>query len=245
MSYPKTERYWEIDVLRGAAIVMMVAYHLFYDLVFFGYYRPMLSGGWHIFQQVIANLFILLVGVSLVLSHARLSRRERGWSLFRHFLWRGLKLLGLGLAITLVSWVYMGRVVILFGILHLIGTAIILTYPFLSRSLLTNLAVGFIIIALSFYLRQLPPASPWLMPLGLGLPAGFMLDHFPLFPWFGVALLGLSIGQAVYPGGLRRFDLPDLGGFLGMKGLAWLGRHSLLIYLLHQPLLIAALQLLL
>jgi uncharacterized membrane protein len=233
-------RYWEIDALRGVAIVMMVIYHLAYDLTLFGYYRAnVFVGLWRIFARIIASLFILLVGSSLALSHARSSRRASGWSLYKNYLVRGLKLLGWGMVITLSSWVYMGRVVIIFGILHLIGTATILAYPFLSFRL-ANLAVGAAIVALGIHLNRLFASQPWLMLLGLRTPPTFyQLDYFPLLPWFGVVLLGIFAGQVLYPGGGRWFNLPDLGERPGIRELAWLGRRSLLIYLVHQPFLMA------
>lgn len=232
-------RYWEIDALRGVAILMMVIYHLAYDLTLFGYYQAnVFVGPWRVFARVIAILFTLLVGGSLALSHARTSQQASGWSLYKNYLARGLKLVGWGMVITLVTWAYMGKVVIIFGILHLIGAAIILTYPFLSFRLV-NLPIGVAIIALGVYLNQLPVTHPWLLLLGLRPPTLYQLDYFPLLPWFGVVLLGVFIGQLLYPGGVRQFDLPNLGEWSGMKELAWLGCRSLAIYLVHQPFLFA------
>ena len=71
----------------------------------------------------------------------------------------------------------------------------------------------------------------------------YQADYFPLLPWFGIVLLGIFVGQLLYPGGARRFNLPNLGGGSGMKELVWLGRHSLIIYLIHQPFLFAILNL--
>jgi uncharacterized membrane protein len=237
-------RYWEIDALRGVAIVMMVVYHLVYDLTLFGYYQAnVFIGPWRVFARVTATLFILLVGVSLTLSHARISRKASGWSLYENYLLRGLKLLGWGMVITLAAQVYTGRASIIFGILHLIGTATILAYPFLSLHL-ANLVLGAAIIALGVYLNELPVTHDWLLVLGLkSPPTVYQLDYFPLLPWFGVALLGLFAGQFLYPGGRRRFNLPGLGERPGVQELAWLGRRSLLVYLAHQPLLIAVLTL--
>ena len=65
-----------------------------------------------------------------------------------------------------------------------------------------------------------------------------MVDYYPLFPWFGVALLGIFAGESLYPAGMRRFDLPDWSRVAIVRGLRFLGRHSLLIYVTHQPVLI-------
>ncbi len=234
-------RYWEIDALRGVAIVMMVIYHLVFDLVLFGYYQgSAVTGPWRVFARVTAILFISLVGVSLAISYARRSHQERGRGLYRKYLARGLKLIGWGLVITIATWVFMGRVVIIFGILHLIGTVTILAYPFLSLRWI-NLPIGVALIALGMHLNQLPVSHPWLLLLGLRPRWLLQLDYFPLLPWFGVALLGIFIGQSLYPGGTRRFKLPAWGSQPGIKEFAWLGNRSLAIYLIHQPILFAVL----
>lgn len=239
--YPKgkASRYWEVDALRGVAILMMVIYHLAFDLTYFGYYHAnVFVGLWRIFGRATGSLFILLVGTSLTLSHARSSHSAGSWSLYKNYLVRGLKIFGWGMVITLVMWIYMGQPLVIFGILHLIGTAVILAYPFLWLRWL-NLTIGIASIALGNYLNQLPVTQPWLLWLGLRPPDLFQYDYFPLLPWFGVMLLGLLAGQLVYPGGARRFDLPSLGRWPGVRELGWLGRRSLLIYLIHQPILFA------
>jgi uncharacterized membrane protein len=85
---------------------------------------------------------------------------------------------------------------------------------------------------------------PWLIWLGVKQIGVYMVDFYPLLPWLGVALLGVFAGHTLYPEGKRRFSLPD-GSDLGpVRGLRFLGRHSLLIYLVHQPVLIGLLILL-
>jgi len=234
-------RYWEMDALRGVAIVMMVIYHLVFDLVLFGYYQgSAVTGPWRVFARVTAILFISLVGVSLAISYARRSQQERGWGLYKKYLARGLKLIGWGMVITLVTWMFMGKVVIIFGILHLIGAVTILAYPFLSLRWV-NLPIGVALIALGIHLNQLPVSHPWLLLLGLRPRWLLQLDYFPLLPWFGVALLGIFIGQRLYPGSTRRFKLPAWANQPGIKQFVWLGNHSLAIYLIHQPILFAVL----
>jgi uncharacterized membrane protein len=71
-----------------------------------------------------------------------------------------------------------------------------------------------------------------------------MADYYPVLPWFGVALVFISAGHALYPGGRARFALPDLSRRPVLRQLCFLGRHSLLIYMIHQPILLGVLFLL-
>jgi uncharacterized membrane protein len=230
---------------------MMIIYHLAYDLNSWGYFQAnILMGPWLIFAQVTASLFILLVGVSLTIGHARASHQASGWDLYKNHLARGLKLMGWGMVISLVTWAFMGQFVVIFGILHFIGVAVILAYPFLSFRVANArgygayyLGTSAVLIVLGIYLNRLPVTYPWLLWLGLRPPLLYQGDYFPVLPWFGVVLLGIFVGQLLYPDGMRQFDLPGLGGRPGVKELAWLGRHSLLIYLVHQPFLFAILNL--
>jgi uncharacterized membrane protein len=240
-----SSRYWEIDVLRAVAIINMVIYHLSYDLRFLGYTQTNVTvGAWRAYQQMIATSFISLAGIVLAVSYARASRRAGGWDLYKTYLARGLKLIGWGMVITLVTGIYMEQLVVVIGILHLIGAATILSIPFLAlRPADTRLhsalylGLGVALIGLGSYLNGVPVTYPWLLVFGLRPPTLFQFDYFPLLPWFGVSLLGVLAGQVLYPGGVRRFELPAWGERAGVKQLGWLGRHSLAIYLIHQPIL--------
>jgi uncharacterized membrane protein len=237
----KANRYWEVDALRGIAITMMVIYHLVFDLNFFGYQRiQVYSGPWMIFARTTATLFIGLAGVSLAISYGRLRHRSNAASLFGGYIVRGLKLVGWGMVITLSMWIFTGDLTVIFGILHLIGAATILAYPFLSLGWL-NLPLGAAMIALGLVIKRVRVSYPWLLWLGLKPPELYQLDYFPLLPWFGVALLGVFVGQLFYPNGRQRFNLSQPAHSSPMSLLSWLGRHSLIIYLVHQPLLFAAL----
>ncbi len=244
-------------MLRGLAVVMMVVFHFFYDLDYFGIYRVnVLSGFCFYFARITAGLFILLVGVSLVLSSSRAEIQGRSRThVFIRFLKRGLWIFFLGLVVTVVTYSLVGDGFIVFGILHFIGISIILAYPFL-RLKAWNLVFGTVAITIGFFLQSqsifppsslpssLPFSSLWLLWLGLA-PEGFhTLDYIPIFPWFGVVLLGIFLGSAFYGGYGRRFTLPDLSGNALPGALCLLGRHSLFVYLIHQPLIVAALILL-
>lgn len=229
-----------MDAARGVAILMMVVYHLVYDLDVFGGYAINSTGGfWALFADATAFSFLFLVGISLAISHKKARGRQPEGNLFGKYLLRGSRIFGYGLVITAAFWLFgMGWVV--FGILHLIGASIILAYPFLNLRL-PNLVLGVAVLAAGLYLDalNLSAQSPWLLPLGV-VPEGlFMPDYRPLLPWFGVVLIGLFFGNVLYAGG-RMNAFPESTP-PAARPLLPLGRHSLFIYMVHQPVLIALL----
>lgn len=234
----RARRYWEIDTLRGVAIVMMVIYHLMWDFWYFQVLPNVVlyEGFWKYFQRTCANLFLILVGVSLaVVTIRRMGDDSKSLPRPRPYLLRGLRIFGWGMAITvIVAFANIGYVH--FGILHLIGAASILAYPFL-RLRWINLGLWALLFVAGFLLLDVRVDFPWLLWLGLTPEAYFPNDYFPLIPYFGVVLLGIFLGNTFYGPYGRRFPLPDLSGWVRWTGLSWMGRHSLPIYLVHQPLL--------
>ena len=241
------QRFWEIDFLRGIAIVIMIIYHLLYDMNYFGQYNINLySVFWLYFAPATAAVFIFLVGISLTLSFSKakkLSKVKSKSKLFLKYLQRGIKIFSWGLVMTLVTWVFLREGFVIFGALHLIGISIILAYPFLKLRL-WNLLIGILLIFLGLYLKGLTFNFYWLVWLGFKPAHFYTVDYFPLLPWFGVILVGLFFGNLFYPDYSRKFQLPDFSDFSIIKSFCFLGKHSLLIYLLHQPLMIAVFYLL-
>lgn len=241
-------RFWEVDASRGVAIIMMVLYHLLYDLdTFGGYGIESTSGFWGGFADVTAFMFVFLVGVSLSISSSKARAAGRaGRDTFPKYLRRGVRIFAYGMLITLAFWAFGLGGVVIFGILHLIGVSIVLAYPFRSLGMV-NVVLGGLVIAAGLYvgaqeftLEGLPGVL--LAPLGV-LPADLLMpDYRPLLPWFGVVLLGLYAGEAIYGGeSPRRKPAKPSRWSYRTRPLAFLGRHSLVIYLVHQPILIATL----
>lgn len=241
MDHRQPSRFWELDLIRGLAVIMMVFYHFLYDLNYFSIYPlDVRSGIWLYFAEATAATFIVLVGVSLTLSASRSRIRGDSEKLFARLFKRGVKVFSLGLAITLVTYLLIGRDFIIFGVLHFIGVSIVLSYPFL-RLRTFNLFTGSAIVLIGFYLQGLTFNFPWLLWLGFVPYDFYTLDYFPILPWFGLVLIGMYLGNRFYQDGKRGFKLLDMSGFFIVNQLSFLGRNSLAVYLIHQPFLVATL----
>lgn len=234
------KRYWEIDSLRGIAIIMMIIFHIFFDLVYFGILSfDIFKGFWWFFARFIAMLFIFLVGVSLTLSYSRVKNIKTRKEIVEKYLFRGIKLFAWGLLITLITWIFLREKFVLFGVLHLIGISIILAYPLLKYRFL-NLCFGLSVLFLGLYLGKFRFDFSWLLWLGFRPRGYYPADYEPIFPWFGWVLLGLFFANLLYKEGIRRFELKNLSNLNAIKGLSFLGRNSLFIYLIHRPLVFGA-----
>lgn len=238
MNNSQVLRLWEVDFFRGLAIVSMVVFHLAFDLNYFRIYEIDMTGGfWFYLARLTASLFLLLVGISLSLSHSQAKLAGQLSQYPFRLLKRSLWILSLALAITLVTYILVGRGFIVFGILHLISISILLAYPLLRLGRI-NALLGLAAILLGLYIQELEVDYFWLIWLGLA-PRDFVsLDYVPLLPWFGLVLIGMATGGLLYPDLVRRFPLPDISAGPLARGLTFLGRNSLAIYILHQPLLL-------
>lgn len=229
------QRIWELDALRGLFILIMAWVHLVYDLVeLFDVTFFRFCGPFRWLQTWGGVAFVLLSGCCAVLG--------------RHPARRGLQVLGCGALVSAVtvglSFAGAGEgVAVYFGVLHCLGCCMLL-WALLERSPRTVLtAVSFSVICLGLWLSRQSFPFPWLLPLGF-MPHRFVTaDYFPLFPHLGFFLLGAMLGERLYRE--RRSLLPEAMGEWGLvRFLRLCGRHSLMIYLLHQPVFIGLLWLL-
>jgi uncharacterized membrane protein len=232
------KRFWEIDLLRTVAIVMMITFHVLYLLNYFNIHNTGVPGVhygfWWWFPRVTGGTFIFAAGVSLTIAYSR-SKRTSG------FLLRGLKIFAWGMGITLLTWLIAPDAYVRFGILHFFGIAFILA-PFFIRFRYMNLILGAALMALGIYLleQRILVDFPWLLWLGL-IPRGFStLDYWPLLPWFGLFLVGMFFGKILYPQGNRRFNIHEFSNPV-TSALTLPGRHPLLIYLAQWPIVIGIL----
>ena len=218
-----------IDALRGAAVCAMIAYHFAFDLNWFGVFRADFNHDllWLSLRAIIVSSFMLLVGVSLVLAqHAGMSNARR---------WRRIAVIALcALLVTAGSYAAFPRTFITFGILHSIAVASILAWP-LVRYPFAALVVGVTIVAIGLQVRLPLFDQRWLNWIGLMTHKPATEDYVPLFPWFGVVLIGIAVGAWL---ATKAFQPLRSVARVAPAWLTWLGRHSLIVYMLHQPVLL-------
>jgi uncharacterized membrane protein len=225
----RTGRLDVVDAARGLALVAMGAYHFTWDLAYFGVvdaltpYTPPMRWASHL----IGGAFLALTGLSLALAQGQGFRARPFW----------LRLLRVGAASALVtgaSYAVAPQAPILFGILHCIFMASLLAVPFLARPHpWAALLLGLALVGAPLVYTSSAFEAPWLLWLGLGAQDPATLDWRPLMPWGGVALAGLGLAQLL--------PRPPAWRLKPLRGLAFAGRHSLAIYLIHQPILLGLL----
>lgn len=217
------KRIWELDAARGVCIIGVIVIHLVFDIrELFGisFETPL---WFDLLQKYGGILFIILSGICITLG--------------KHHIIRGLIVAVSAGIISLVTLIMFDRndgLYILFGILHLLAFCM-LTYGLYRRlPWPVVLVLGIASIALGIYFKTLVVEQKFLFPLGLmyrGFSAG---DYFPIFPNLGYFMVGVVIGRTVYKEKKTLFPKANENNFI-IRFFSFCGRHSLLIYLLHQP----------
>lgn len=218
------------DALRGLALLAMASYHFTWDLEFFGYIEPgtATQGLWKLYARAIASSFLFLVGFSLVLAHGDGIR----WKGFGK---RLAMVAAAAAAITVATLIAFPGAPIWFGILHAIAASSVIGLLFLRLPVVVTLLAALAAIAAPLYLTSPAFNSGWLLWLGLAETPPRSNDYVPLLPWIGAVLIGIAAGRIARSTGLleRMARLPAMPRLLTLAG-----RHSLLFYLVHQPVLI-------
>lgn len=240
---PPAARLPFLDVARGIAVAAMVIYHFCWDLRYFGYIAADVeeSLGWRLFARSIATAFLFIVGVSLILSARNGIRPAR---FFRRL---GVIVVA-SAAITVVTWFIFRDTFIFFGILHHIAVASVLGLLFLRAPIAVVVGAVFICFLAPPLLAGPAFDHPAIVWLGLSSVYPRTNDFVPIFPWFGVVLAGIASARLwmlfapriSIPALLRRREpiSPPRSAVARAGGaIIWAGRHSLIIYLLHQPIL--------
>ncbi len=231
-------RFQEIDLLRGIAVACMILFHAAFDLVFFaGQQWELNSGGIWFIGRSAAVLFVALAGVSMGLAWKRKHGERKSPPLLR-----GIQIIGMGMAITAFTWIFFPMYTIWFGVLHLIGVGIILG-TFLLPHPRATFAVGISCTLAGVILSIIPFTQEFLTTISL-FPAAFQtFDYFPLLPWVGVFFLGMSAGNYFFPNGKQRYKITIDAQHPISRAFIWAGRNSLILYFVHQPILVGAIML--
>jgi uncharacterized membrane protein len=225
-----------VDMARGIALIAMTMFHFGWDLEMFGFadrgFASQPAMIW--FARCIASSFLFLVGFSLVLAH-------QGKFNPKGFLWRLAKIAGAALLITIATRIATPDIFIFFGILHHIAVASVLGLIFIYLPWWVSLLSAVGVLAAYFNLRTPMLDAPWWWWSGLSDYLPRSSDYVPVFPFFAAVLTGLASARVLIMNGwTKRLAAINPGNRLaGLLG--FIGRHSLIYYLVHQPVMIAIL----
>jgi uncharacterized membrane protein len=228
---PGRGRYASVDALRGVALCLMFVYHFSFDLRYYHVIGADFEHDpfWLGFRALIVSAFMALVGISLVLA-------ERAGATSAHFWKRVGIIIACALAVSVGSWILFPRTFIYFGILHAIAVASLIAYPLVRRPRMA-LAIGVAVIVSGIAISHPAFDAPWLSWIGFATAKPATEDYVPLAPWAGIVFVGIALGHVLVRGEMRA--LAPLNG--APHWLRWLGRHSLVVYMIHQPIFLGAL----
>ena len=244
------DRYWEIDFVRGVTVVLMIFFHAAFQIEFlFGknFLPDFFSFFWFLGPALIGGpSFIIIAGLSLYIGASKYNKYPSVRPIVKR---SGLLFLG-GMGITLITYLMDFGGKIYFGILHCLGLCTFISFYFLRFTKYLILVIALLIMALGTYLYIADPVQSmgclffWLFPCFCST-LDTMLDYYPVIPWVGCMLLGIFLGKCYYPQGIRSFSSPI------PQRMAWLarlmlpiGKHSVLIYFIHTPIIYGILYLL-
>ncbi len=232
MSAPRP-RIEAVDAARGVALAAMGVYHFVWDLSFYSFIPAayFFDPRFQFFGDLIAVSFLALVGVSLALA-------ARGGLNLRSYMRRTALVAAAAALVSAATYFFMPGAFISFGILHCIAAASLVALAFLRTPWFASAGAGALIALAPLALASSAfDSANWI--LGLGVKEPRTLDWRPLFPWVGFTLIGFGASQFIIARGLpERLAQWRAGGGVS-RALSWGGRHSLAVYLLHQPVLLA------
>ncbi len=226
----KNNRIWELDAFRGLCILGVIIVHTIYDLQMFNFIQSETPFLFNIIRDYGGLLFVILSGICVTLGH--------------HSFKRGVIVFLCGMIITLVTFgMYKfdfayESIMIHFGVLHLLGICMII-YPIYKRLpniLICIIGIGIILLGIVF--EPLRSNTFLTVPFGI-IPTGYSAsDYFPLVPNLGWFMIGVFLGHTIYKKKTTLFPSISTDVF-PIKALSFCGRHSLWIYMGHQPIIYA------
>ena len=217
-------RYIQLDFIRGSAIVLMIIFHLCFDLNNFHFISidiyNQYSRDWFYFRMLILTLFMLSVGISLTLAHQNILNKKK---IFKRFFTLSLA----SFAISISSYVTFPNSWIYFGVIHFVTITSVLLLPFVGFPIISLFIGSLIVIFFNINLINMHWLYTLVAPI-IHLPY-HTEDLVPFTPWLGVVLIGIFLGK-------KELFLFPLKSNTFTDKITFLGKHSLLIYLIHQPL---------
>ena len=211
----------ELDSLRATALVMMLISNFVSDLNYFGLMVVVKGDQWWWLARITAFLFVSISGISYFLAHQKEYEFSKTFN-------RTKRLIFWAFMITLITYIFAPSAYVRFGVLHLLALASIIAFP-LARKPLYAFGMGLILLIIPL------SSNSNFVWFGLQETGTFAVDYFPLNPWLGIFFISLAISSKIYPAGkpLLNIKWPDRW--------LWFGRNTLIIYVVHQPILIGSL----
>ncbi len=222
-----------IDLMRGVALLVMAIFHFSWDLTWFNVvtWQVTEATSWILFRISIASSFLFLTGISLTLAHGS------GIN-FRPFMQRFLIISLCAIAISLITWYVFPQEMVRFGILHCIAFSSVAGLIFLRLPKLITLLCATIIAFLPLFVQISYLDHPNLSWIGLITTKPETVDFVPIFPWFAAPLYGIACTKyAIENNWHLRLAKLQLHHRI-FKPIQLFGRHSLLFYMVHQPIII-------
>ena len=224
------ERILWIDVIRGVSILAMITFHFAFDLMYFGFAKSDLiyQPDWRLFERMIAFSFLFIAGLSLFITHGSLIK----WNSF-------IKRYGVtaicAVLISTVTYVLFNSDMIRFGILHAISVSGLISLLLLRLNSFFLALLAVIIFLINLIIPQPVEGDYFWQWLIYTNETPHSLDYRPIIPWITPFILGMASYQLFKKWGLLETNKIII--YRELSILSWLGRNSLIIYLIHQPIL--------
>ena len=219
-----------IDVIRGISILAMVTFHFAFDLMYFGFAKSDLiyQPDWRLFERMIAFSFLFIAGLSLSITH-------RSWINWKSFFRRYGVTAICAVLISIVTYILFNNDMIRFGILHAISVSGLVGLLLLKLNSLSLFFLAVLLFLLNLFIPQPLEGDYFWQWLIYTTETPNSLDYRPIIPWVTPFILGMASYQL-----FKKWDLLEVNNTIThneLSILCWLGRNSLIIYLIHQPIL--------
>ena len=221
-----------IDAIRGISILAMITFHFAFDLMYFGFAEPALiyQPDWRLFERMIACSFLFIAGLSFFITHRSCIK----WiSFIRRY---GVTAV-CAVLISTVTYILFNNDMIRFGILHAISVSGLLSLLLLKLNSFYLVLLAVLISLINLIIPQPVEGDYFWQWLIYTTETPNSLDYRPIIPWVVPFILGMASYRFFKKWGLLEKSNANIHRELSI--LSWLGRNSLIIYLIHQPILFA------